>query len=553
MKKALIVTFILLIILKITISIFITPALGYSDSLAYTEAAKTFFNTFDLEELFTTGKFPPLYSIILSISYLFQDIQSTIISIKIINAILSSLTLFPAYLISKEFLNKKNSFLTALIITFLPPFFAISFYTFSENLFFPLFLTTIYFLLKSFTENNYKWDILAGLFIALSFLTRIPGIIFYPLLIILILIETIKHKKIFYNRITTLSISILAILPWVYIKGTIVGFSLNNILGYGMELAVVQESSLILQKITWTILYSNYTIIALAIIPFLLSIELIRKYKTLSKKKKVIIEITLLASLFTIIIAANNSGAIIPYTAHRVIGRYMCIIFPLFILLSVINMNRKLNTSTTILTTIFLAITTPLILFTNFFPINNSSWAHIGTLKYFLDYISLPSTLTITTLVILASFSFLLIKNYKRKTYLTLILTFFILLSTLNTAIIIYDSKERWEDSSSVQLGYWIKENIDHEASFFIDFQDVKDYNETIEHNINLEPDRHLTTSAYWIRGDIVNIKDIFNQRRSNPYQGYMSDYIITTKEYELELIHQEGEIRVYKTQTKTP
>ncbi len=543
MKKKLLATFILLVIIKIIIDFFISVPLGYSDSLAYMEAAKAFFNTGNFYELATTGKFPPLYPLIISIAYIFKDTETILLALKIINAILSSLILFPAYLLSKEFLNKKHSYLVSLVIAFLPPIFAMSFYTFSENLFFTLFMFTIYFIYKSFTENKQSWHILAGIGIGLCFLTRIFAIILFPLIITLIIIEIIKKRKVIYNKLTIILTTIIVIAPWIYIKGSVAGYTLSNILGYGAEIAVAQESSFLLQKIIWSILYTNYTIIALAIIPFILSIYLISKYRSLKDKEKLMIELTILTFLFSLVLAANNSGSTLVYTDHRVIGRYMSICFPLFILLSCINYKRNLNKTYIWLTAIFLAITTPFITFASFFPINNTSWTHIGITKYFLGDIA-PTIIVIS--IILITLSFLLIKHYKRNTYIPLLLTFFILLSALNTAIIIYDAEERWQDTDAVQLGMWISTNIDPEATYFIDFD--QDFNYTISHNIDTDPDRPITVSSYFIPGEISNMKDILDQRRRLPKQGYETDYIITEENMDLELIHEQGNFKLYKT-----
>ena len=71
---------------------------------------------------------------------------------KIINTTISSLTLISAYLIAKEFFNKKESILLAISIGLFPNIFSFSPYMMSENLFYPLFLFTIYLILKSYQK-----------------------------------------------------------------------------------------------------------------------------------------------------------------------------------------------------------------------------------------------------------------------------------------------------------------------------------------------------------------------------------------------------------------
>ena len=108
-----------------------------------------------------------LYPLLLSPAYLAKNIAFVYPIMKIINAFISSLIIFPAFLIAKEFFSNRRSLLVAVLISIMPPNFAIAPYILSENLFYPLFLFTIYFIYRSFKEVNYRWDILAGLFIGL--------------------------------------------------------------------------------------------------------------------------------------------------------------------------------------------------------------------------------------------------------------------------------------------------------------------------------------------------------------------------------------------------
>ena len=122
MKKKLLILFLLLILLKIILSIFIQFPLGFSDSLTYQESAKTFFDTLDITKM-AESKYPFLYSLIISPAFFFEDMNIVMLIIRIINSILSSLIIFPIYLLAKEFFNKKKSFLIAVICGFIPPFF----------------------------------------------------------------------------------------------------------------------------------------------------------------------------------------------------------------------------------------------------------------------------------------------------------------------------------------------------------------------------------------------------------------------------------------------
>ncbi len=505
MKKALILIFLTLIITKIILSLFIQVPLGYSDSLTYMESASNFFNSQDFSEL-AESKYPPLYSIIISIAFIFESMQGVHLAIKVINAMLTSLIIFPAYFFAKEFFNKKKSILIASIISFLPPMFIFTFSFMSENLFYTLLLTTLYFLYKSFKEDNLKFDIITGILIGLCYLTRSLAIFLFPLIIILILfnIKTIK-KKIFLILVT-----IATILPWIMVKGNLYGFTMGGITGYGGHIEQATQGMHLVSKIIWIFLYTEYLIIAVGIVFFILSLQAIIKYTKQSLDKKLLIQITLLSTFFLILIGANHSGFYENYNTAGILGRYIAGIFPLFIILG--STQKAPNKIITILTAIFIAITTPFILFNLFFPLNNSSLAHIGVLDYIL-----PSTIIITTILTLITISLILIKKINLK----LILIFFILLTSLNCAIIYYDSEYRWEPTEPVQIGIWFDQNIDQPTTILLDKEQIENYEYQQSEEITQSNQRSLQVMAYWLKD--YTIDDLTN------YREY--DYIVT-KEY---------------------
>src|SRR3989344_1861888 len=87
----------------------------------------------------------------------------------------------------------------------------------AENLFYPLFMFSIYFLYKSFKEKTIKYDILTGIFAGLAYLTRPVAIILFLTIIISTLIiifykkDFIQIKKKLIMELFTFSI----ITPWL--------------------------------------------------------------------------------------------------------------------------------------------------------------------------------------------------------------------------------------------------------------------------------------------------------------------------------------------------
>ena len=171
--KQIFVFYLIIVLLKILLSSLIPSPSIFSDDYVYMKLARSFFFDFNFTiHQAAVDIYPPLYPMLLSISYLFKDMTIIYPIMKIINALVSSLIIIPAFLLSKEFFTKKKALVIALLISFIPSNFSFSPYIMSENLFYPLSLFTLYFIYKSFLEKGYKYNILAGVFLALSYLTR---------------------------------------------------------------------------------------------------------------------------------------------------------------------------------------------------------------------------------------------------------------------------------------------------------------------------------------------------------------------------------------------
>ena len=522
MKKQLIAIFILILVSKIILSSFITVPLGFSDSLSYVESAKTFYDNPNLLDL-AESKYPFLYPVLISPAFMFQDMTIVNFAIQIINAILSTLILFPAFLLSKEFLNKKKSLLVATIVTLLPAMFNFTYTPMSENIFYPLFLTAIYLTYKAFTSNKLSFQILAGTTLGLCFLTKILAIFLVPVILILII-----YKK--QLKLPLLISGTLTSLFWIIPRIILYGFNVSYMLGYPDSVEATNNSYLF-TKIIWTFIYTNYILVGTGILFGILTILLIKSYKNLKQNEKTFTILSLSSILFLTIISANHSGGFPNYDDYRIIGRYIATIFPLVIILGTIALktNKTLNKPLIILTTIFTTLFSYLLMYDLFFPINNMSWSHIGVLNYFL-----PSIVPVL-LITLATLSFLLIKKLNTKTILSLFIIFFLSVSLLNTAIIYYDSEHRWEPTDTIQLGYWLNDNIKQGTVMY----DLEEYETQIQITGDLTETRERPTlaSAYYLRAQ--HARDTIEN-----LENY--DYIITEKELPLTTLYELNKVKVY-------
>ena len=96
----------------------------------------------------------------------------------IINSVLSSSIIFPSYFILKKYISQQRALLGSLLISVIPVVALFSFFLLSENLFIPLTMFSIWFLLEAFENNKMRWDFLAALSVFYLYFTREIGLVF---------------------------------------------------------------------------------------------------------------------------------------------------------------------------------------------------------------------------------------------------------------------------------------------------------------------------------------------------------------------------------------
>ena len=487
--KQLFLYFFLFTIIKIILSYFIPADSAFSDNYYYVKLARSFFNSQEFSihgDLYYSRQ--PLYPIILSISYLFKDMTYVYLAMKLINSIISSLIIFPVFLLLKEFLPQKKALISAILISLLPFNFAFASYIMSENLFYSLFLFSIYFIYKSFVENNYKYHILAGLFVALSFLTRTFGIILLFLFILLSLIQFIR-KKSQLNPLIFLMIFSLIISPWIFKIISQFGFSMLNIAGsHSIEASSLSKNIFSFTFYIKIILYLGYIILATGIFFSLMSIF---SFKNILKNEKYLLFnlIILFATFSMLIISANHGGDtyIFKWLGSRPMGRYIETILPLIFIAGFVGFNSYQKNKEifekyfkiTILILIPILIFSSLLATFPLFPVNNMSLTWVGILRYIFEYIFykktnfdiIPSYLSLIFLAIIflsiLTLIFLLRKKITFKNTMPIFLIFFLSLSLINYSINYYNTNKYWYKGEQMQLGLWLNK-YDKEDSLII-------------------------------------------------------------------------------------
>ncbi|MFH1593049.1 MAG: glycosyltransferase family 39 protein [Candidatus Woesearchaeota archaeon] len=555
--KKLIILYVVLVIVKSVLSYFIPAPSLFSDGYVYAKMARSLLYH---GNFFVHGSainyYPPLYPLILSLAYAFKDMNIVYFFMKFINVIISSLVIFPAWLLGKEFLSKRKTFLFVLLVALLPTNFSSSAYLLSENLFYPLFLFFIYFLYKSFTEEGYRFDILGGIFLGLCYLTKIVAVSLIPMIFFVFLFSLIKKDfKQVKKKLVLGLVAFLIVLPWFIRNWSIFGIPGVLPIEYlGEARNLVTYTANIGSFFTWIIFYLGLLALGLGVLFFIFSL---RGWKSLLKDKQKIYFslICLFSSIFVILLAVNHNLTFVKYQTlfdwitGRPISRYMDFVLPLFILLGFIGLKdldeKYFSWKSTIFTSILLLLSSQLILFPLFSP-NNISIGYLGASKYIFEYLfygktGFESIFNIGTLIFFSILFFsipfllkILKLNFKRAFYFFVI--FFLLTSSFNYLTTYVNSDRYWYEGDQMQLGLWFNEyNKDPTAVILFDERDSGPISKLNQTNIGVGS---TTLAGFWMNSEIIfgDLSDLTKV-----------DYVYSKHDLDLELLREQGGFKIYK------
>lgn len=440
-RKNIILLFLFFIILSISkffISIFFVKTIYVlPDELTFAEIARSITNNHLFGFYFghPVGK-EPLYSILISVAFLFHNMLYSYDFIKLINAFFSSTIIFPLYFLAEEFLESKSALLVAIMAGLLPASNAYSLAILAENIYFPVFLFAVYFLFKYETKKTKNFAILSGIFIGLAFLAKPTGIALFSGYLLYITFSSIikPHRGIFnkikaiiidlWERKLILIISAALILSWLIRNGFYFGFSIGGMLHYhygeannfiDLHMSYLLLSYLILEHISLMVISSG--IIPSILFLYVLWLALWKDINFINqnaqvnfKKLKKLLGIFIFPLLLLLLIASRQSELMV-YTANtnRLLGRHIVVIMPLIFLIGAIGFylfNENKNLKNLKIFTILLSL---IILFISIFSINKyiSAQAIIGSPGDLFLYMLKRSTVPILNnmhIVLMASF-----------------------------------------------------------------------------------------------------------------------------------------------------
>lgn len=328
----------------------------FFDELYYKE------NAFSLHTLtgYATAHYPPLYSLILSVSFFFDDFFS---AMQFINVVISSTVVFPAWLMARRYMGRAPAYLVGAIVLLLPFHWLMPAYVMSENLAMPLVLTMVWLATKPLPKKRLPAvvQVLATYLVAgLMVLTR------YQLVVLMVVCSVHMALKLFWFEKDTAAAlfskwqRVLLVLS-LYIVGLLglLGLalaspslmdSIKNTVLHFVSMETTPEGSVVDHSVPgasflqWLAWYLAYLLLAVApfVLPFLLHIK---EYLSdiIHKKYNGLLLFTFLCYGALVFVAVRHSwlaGYNRPIP-HSVIGRYISYAVPLLVITIAIMMAKR--------------------------------------------------------------------------------------------------------------------------------------------------------------------------------------------------------------------
>lgn len=554
--KILIYVFLIFVAIKALLSYFIPTLSIFSDEYAYAKIARSFFYYGNFLVHGTYSGDPFLYPIFLSIAYVFKDMLVVYPVMKFINALLSSAIIFPIYFLARDFLTHKKSLLISIVVSVLASNFIMASYIASENLFYPLFAFTILFLYKAFKTNKISYFLLAGLFLGLSFSTRLIGITLVPICFCTYIWKRdIKFSNVFWHYL----IAFAVVLPLLLLNVFHFGFSLKGLLGKPLKesVSLLGLEEKIPAFLNYIPIYAGYAFLALGV---LFALYFLLGYKIKDKNFKLLFFISLITLIFTVLIAADHSSyssslysSPFSFFTNRPVGRYVDSILPLILVTGFIAFSKyrkeveKNMFKAAIALSAILLISAQLTI-APLFPFNNQTLTWLGLFQYAIEFFLFKKTTYEPTFfwasflilaAVLALIPLILYKFRRSKKIILLLFIFFLANSMLAYSITYWNSKVNWQDNEQVQLGLWFNKFDKGKSSILFDEQGctshiLKNNPETI-----CEPEKSSTVAGFWMNNDL---------RIGNLSEIKKFDYVVSKQKLDLEIVRKtENEIYLYK------
>ena len=318
--------------------------LGSGDEMTYYDMADSFHRGFF--SIAQSHHYPPLYPLYFMPALVFGSYAFE--GIKLLNVIASSSVIFPVYFIARHFLDRKQSLITVLLTCLIPYHLVFPRRILSENLFFPLFIWTVFitFARPKNMRVRLPWDLLNGAMLAVLYLTRYITLAAIPFFVLAWWVKPFERERsIFkpgwkkFGHLVGMGIALLAVYsPWL-IAGLREHVNLKLVLGFGVASKTDPAQLTLYNLVTWMGLYASYyVLVAAPVLNLLLAaftqLDLKRWRENLGR---LVFQVLALMAGFFIAVTRHSWRAYYNREApSKIMGRYLIVYSLLYIILAMI-------------------------------------------------------------------------------------------------------------------------------------------------------------------------------------------------------------------------
>lgn len=450
--------------------------------------------------------YPPLYPISISLSHiLFDTVHSSFLATKVINSFLSTTVIFPTYYLANLFLKRRESLFVSFLSTIIPLAFIGTFFIVSENLFYPIFILSVYLIIKSEIDNSIKYTILSGVVISLAILTRPLGLILIVGYLFLLFLKIIYRENISRYKYVFIPISITLVPYFVYkiLKYSYYDFYQNILFGQciteqikGMIIGIYPFFNVLRMFIS----HFDYLTLASGIFFMVFSISLL--YSILQKRKRDKLTTFTLFSWVTIFTTLSVSSIFLLIDII-IISRYVFFVLPLLFIMGLKFISTYISKRESIVIG-SMSLVVPLMLF-----MEGLDKAYLPSITSYSYISSVPVLIVIGLSSVILLLLFLKMNNIKRRRIFLYVSVLFV--SCLFLLGNIEDFQERRAISidayNKSAIGRYVLNNNINDVIF--DEDDYKNWN-WYYYGIMFWSDNRIN------KGDINNSKYIITSKQLN-------------------------------------
>jgi hypothetical protein len=538
------------------------------------------------------GSFSPGYPFLLSFAYHFSNNQNYVYHIMLaISAFVSSTIIFPSYFILEKYCSKAVSVLGSLTVSTLTSLNFYSFTLMTEALFIPLFLFSIWFILKSYDTNNKKWALLASLSTVYLYITRSTGlamlIAFVMTFICYIFLNSKNDRSVVLIKKNSFLIAIFFILLsfWLIYSTNFVdinqpfndkltknydfgsGYNIKKITDHGKDIFASTKNVLTFIKLFINLI--GYLLVS----SFFLLFVIVFYFVSAFTNQKLLENHTLSMPIFyafislTFLIVSTISFLFACGKNDLIFGRYIEPIIPIMVIIGIIcisNIDQKILTKKNI--RYFILISIPIIFITpyifawdniiinvfNDLQDNPTLYAYkifygYPTLNAFTIFYEPNFTIpaqtissyllpSLVTSIYFSAIIALIILSMKNKHYISLLLVFIIMSSLFFSTMLYHVSVAKSNAEADNNIARFLTNNTNDKTIYLID-------RATTPTNVNIEK----YVYGFWNKGDINFINSGNISLKATELNKTI--YLISTKSLSYNIVANDGNFTLYRVE----